>query len=178
MEQFENNVLMRGTLQSFPQFSHENHGKRFYRFFLEVPRLSGAVDVLPVLAELGVLQTLDLSGGSSLRVEGQIRSHNITDESGRHLLIFIFATKMYAEDGQPSMRSGFQEIFAKRLLTEPLRWEGKSVISCWQSREPSGGRIICHVFFGVQPPSDSVAAAYGIGCPFTAECKAECIQSI
>ena len=101
MEQFENKALLRGTLQNLPQFSHENHGRKFYRFYLEVPRLSGAVDLLPVVAELGILQTLDLSGGGSLLVEGQVRSHNITDETGRHLLIFIFATQMTVEDGPP-----------------------------------------------------------------------------
>lgn len=99
MEQFENQAMLRGTMQALPEFSHENHGKKFYRFYLEVPRLSGVVDILPVIAELGVLQTLDLSGGGSIRVEGQVRSHNITDETGRHLLIFVFANQMAAEDG-------------------------------------------------------------------------------
>ena len=50
MEQTENRVVLRGELLGMPEFSHENHGKRFYRFFLEVPRLSGAVDTLPVVA--------------------------------------------------------------------------------------------------------------------------------
>ena len=52
MEQFENQITLRGDLLGLPEFSHENHGKKFYRFFLEVARLSGAVDVLPVVAEL------------------------------------------------------------------------------------------------------------------------------
>lgn len=99
MEQYENQALLRGTMQNLPEFSHENHGKKFYRFYLEVPRLSGTVDILPVIAELGVLQTLDFSGGGSLRVQGQVRSHNISDETGRHLLIFVFATQLTAEDG-------------------------------------------------------------------------------
>ena len=51
MEQFINQVTLRGTLAALPEFSHENHGRRFYRFFLEVPRLSGTVDILPVISE-------------------------------------------------------------------------------------------------------------------------------
>lgn len=101
MEQFENKALMRGTMHDLPQFSHENHGKKFYRFYLEVPRLSGTVDILPVITQWSVLQTLDLSGGGSILVEGQIRSHNISDETGRHLLIFVFATELTAQDGPP-----------------------------------------------------------------------------
>ena len=47
----ENQITLRGCLLALPHLSHENHGKKFYRFTLEVPRLSGAVDLLPVVAE-------------------------------------------------------------------------------------------------------------------------------
>jgi len=101
MEQYENTAQLRGTVNSLPQYSHDNHGKKFYRFLLDVPRLSGTVDVLPVVTEWSILESVDLSGGSSIRVEGQVRSHNISDETGRHLLIFIFASEIVAEDGPP-----------------------------------------------------------------------------
>lgn len=99
MEQWENQITLRGDLAGMPEYSHENHGKKFYRFYLEVERLSGAVDTLPVIAALGVLESLDLSAGSRIRAEGQVRSHNVTDDTGRHLLIFVFATALYAEEG-------------------------------------------------------------------------------
>ena len=55
MEHSENRITLRGSLMALPEFSHENHGRRFFRFTLEVPRLSGAVDLLPIVAEhLGV----------------------------------------------------------------------------------------------------------------------------
>ena len=50
MEHACNSITVRGQLQNLPEYSHENHGRRFCRFYLEVPRLSGAVDVLPVVA--------------------------------------------------------------------------------------------------------------------------------
>ena len=101
MEQFINQIHLRGNLEDLPKFSHENHAKKFYRFYLEVPRLSGTVDRLPVVSELSVLETLDLTAGSSLDIRGQIRSHNLSDDTGRHLLVFVFATEMHAEDGPP-----------------------------------------------------------------------------
>ena len=101
MEQFENQIVLRGDLLGLPEFSHENHGKKFYRFFLEVARLSGAVDTLPVVAELGLLEGLDLLRGERMTVRGQIRSHNHTDELGRHLMIFVFAASVEPEDGEP-----------------------------------------------------------------------------
>lgn len=100
MEQSVNTITLRGTLSDLPQFSHENHGKKFYRFFLEVPRLSGTVDILPVVAEEPVLNSIDLSGGQMLRVFGQVRSHNIRENGTRHLMIFVFAASIIAEDGE------------------------------------------------------------------------------
>ena len=73
MEHSENQIILRGSLQDLPQFSHENHHKRFFRFDLCVPRLSGAEDILPVIASEKVLSQMDLSGGTMLRIEGQIR---------------------------------------------------------------------------------------------------------
>jgi hypothetical protein len=101
MEHTVNQITVRGSLVSLPVFSHENHGRRFFRFYLDVPRLSGAVDTLPVIAQDTQLEQLDLSGGEMLTVTGQIRSHNSRVSGKRHLLIFIFATQLLAEDGDP-----------------------------------------------------------------------------
>jgi hypothetical protein len=46
MEQHENHVTLIGVPIGPQEFSHSNHGRRFYRFPLEVNRLSGAVDTL------------------------------------------------------------------------------------------------------------------------------------
>ena len=101
MEHTANHILLRGTLVSLPEFSHENHGRRFFRFYLEVPRLSGAIDHLPVIAEEMVLHATDLSNGEMLTVAGQVRSHNVRTNGRRHLLIFVFANAILCEDGEP-----------------------------------------------------------------------------
>ena len=96
-----NQICLRGSLLALPEFSHENHGKRFFRFYLEVPRLSGAIDTLPVIAEEGILGTLDPSGGEMLTVTGQVRSHNLRENGQRRLSVFVFAASIAAEDGEP-----------------------------------------------------------------------------
>ena len=101
MEHTVNQITVRGSLQQFPVFSHENHGKKFYHFTLDIPRLSGAVDSLQIVASEEVLNAMDLSAGEMLTITGQIRSHNIRSEGVRHLLIFIFANTIVAEDGEP-----------------------------------------------------------------------------
>lgn len=101
MEHTINQIQLRGELASLPQLSHENHGKRFFRFLLEVPRLSGTVDTLPVIAQEGILNGADLSRGGMITVTGQVRSHNVRGDGRRHLLIFVFATTIVCEDGEP-----------------------------------------------------------------------------
>ena len=99
MEHIVNQITVRGQLCELPEYSHENHGKSFYRFFLDIPRLSGNSDRLPVIISEQLLHTLDPNGGSWITVTGQIRSHNIRTGTSRHLLIFIFATGILSEDG-------------------------------------------------------------------------------
>lgn len=101
MEHSNNCITLRGSLAELPRLSHENHGRNFYRFTLEVPRLSGAVDLLPVVAEETVLAELDPCSGEMLTVTGQVRSHNLKEEGVRRLKIFVFAATVTAEDGPP-----------------------------------------------------------------------------
>ncbi len=101
MEHTTNYITIRGSLLELPVYSHENHGHRFFRFVLEVARLSGAVDLLPVIAEERLVQAIDPCGGEMLTVTGQIRSHNRRTETSRQLLIFVFASSIVAEDGEP-----------------------------------------------------------------------------
>jgi hypothetical protein len=88
-------------LEALPEFSHENHGRRFYRFTLLVPRLSGTVDRLPIVAEDRLFEELDPDGGEMLTVTGQVRSHNVRTDTGRRLLIFVFALSICVENGEP-----------------------------------------------------------------------------
>ncbi len=99
MEHPFNTITLRGSLMALPEFSHENHGRRFYRFVLEVPRLSGAVDLLPVIAPQQLVLALDPTAGDMLCVTGQIRSHNRRTDGVRHLMIFVFADTLAVEDG-------------------------------------------------------------------------------
>lgn len=101
MEQVTNQITLRGSLLSLPRLSHENHGKKFYRFTLEVPRLSGTADLLPIVAEERLIESIDPDAGEMITVRGQIRSHNVRSKGVRHLLIFVFAASITVEDGEP-----------------------------------------------------------------------------
>ena len=87
-----NEVLLAGTAQDAPALSHENHGARFYRFSLEVPRLSGQADVLPVL--LPEDRLLPLGPGDPVRIQGQLRSFNNRSGLGNRLVITVLAREL------------------------------------------------------------------------------------
>lgn len=86
-----NTITLVGVPTSRPEYSHTNHGRRFFAFELEVARLSGAVDTLPILASEALLATTEVTQGSCLRITGQIRSHNSRALTGRRLIISVLA---------------------------------------------------------------------------------------
>jgi len=95
-----NYIILRGFLHSKPAFSHENHGRQFYRFLLLVPRLSGTEDILPVIAARELMEKTDLNGGL-IEITGQIRSFNNRSDTGRKLIISVFAESITFCDGEP-----------------------------------------------------------------------------
>lgn len=101
MEYIINHIRLCGTLDSAPVFSHENHGRRFYSFYLAVERLSGAQDRLRVLADLALLNEADCAWGERVLVTGQLRSFNQITETGRHLVISVYAETLELSDGEP-----------------------------------------------------------------------------
>lgn len=94
MEHTSNRAELRGRFVTLPALSHENHGRKFYTFLLEVDRLSGATDTVRVIVPEDVLHSAELSGGDMVTVRGQIRSHNSHTTGTRKLHIFVYATAM------------------------------------------------------------------------------------
>jgi len=101
MEPTINSAVFCGTMAEAPVFSHDNHGRRFYRFTLEVPRLSGVSDLLPVLAGEDVLAQAELNGGGALHISGQLRSFNSREGLRRRLVLSVFASQIENCDTEP-----------------------------------------------------------------------------
>ena len=99
MTHSQNDVLLEGHPANRPEWSHENHGTQFYRFSLEVPRLSGTPDVLPVLLPGALLDRIDSQG--SLRIRGQFRSFNNRSGVGNKLVLTVYATDIQPGTGEP-----------------------------------------------------------------------------
>lgn len=85
-----NHLLLSGMVEAAPLYSHALQGEEFFRVPLQVERLSGTSDHLPVTLPGRLLQG-EIRPGLWLRVEGQLRSYDRYDEAGRHLLITAYA---------------------------------------------------------------------------------------
>ena len=100
MENAANRAELCGSFLTLPEFSHENHGHKFYQFYLSVDRLSGTPDTLKVLVPEKVLLSAELNG-SMLYVQGQVRSYHEYAPDRRHLRIFVFADWLQSRDAEP-----------------------------------------------------------------------------
>ena len=101
MEHTANRIALTGALDTLPEYSHTNHERKFYRFYLAVERLSGAVDTLPVLAAEDILEQADLFRGERIAVTGQIRSFNNRAPEGRRLILSVYAGSITTTDCEP-----------------------------------------------------------------------------
>ena len=99
-----NLCILRGVLAEPPRFSHQNRDERFFRFALDVSRLSGAVDTVHIIARQGLLDALEPGGGDKLRVEGELRSFNNRSGVGAKLVITVFARAICFDDGEDENR--------------------------------------------------------------------------
>ena len=103
MDDFHRNEAeLEGLVLTAPAFSHENHGTAFYRFLLEVPRLSGQADRLPIL--ISAAQLSPVTPGERLRLTGQLRSFNNRSGVGNRLVLSVYATDTEPPAGQPCNR--------------------------------------------------------------------------
>ena len=86
-----NHLVLVGKVTSDKKFSHEIYGEKFYIFDLEVPRLSGNADIIPITISERLLEKEDLEIDKKIIVEGQFRSYNSYQNERNKLVLTVFA---------------------------------------------------------------------------------------
>ena len=71
-----NHLVLVGKVTSDKTYSHEIYGEKFYIFDLEVPRLSGNADIIPITISERLITDEMLTEGNKLLIKGQFRSYN------------------------------------------------------------------------------------------------------
>lgn len=115
----ENNYLtLVGKVTGEKKFSHEIYGERFYVFNLEIPRLSGNADIIPITVSERIVTDEMLMQGKKLLVKGQFRSYNSYDNEKNRLILTVFAKDVLeVEDNQEDEEN---EMTKKDMVTNEV----------------------------------------------------------
>lgn len=89
-----NRVYVMGEIVSEAKFSHEVYGEGFYEFFVQVMRLSGQADILPVTVSERLIKSSDLKLGSTISALGQFRSYNKLENGKSRLMLTVFVREL------------------------------------------------------------------------------------
>ena len=84
-----NKVYLQGIVSSLPEFNHSVMGEDFYTFNLNVSRLSGKDDILPIIIS-GKMLVHPLSLGEKFAMRGQFRSFNKLVDGKSKLILSVF----------------------------------------------------------------------------------------
>lgn len=119
MENGNNYIDVGGRIVSDFELSHEIYGEAFYRFDLEVERLSGAGDILPVTVSERIVDREAMLPGRLVHIAGQIRSYNSYVEADRRnkLVLTVFARDIELVDGLPEQVPN--DVFLDGYLCKP-----------------------------------------------------------
>ena len=86
-----NHLVLVGKITSDKRFSHEIYGESFYIFDLEVPRLSGNADIIPITISERLITSEEIGIGKKVLIEGQFRSYNSYENEKNRLILTVFA---------------------------------------------------------------------------------------
>ena len=89
-----NYIMLVGKITSEKKFSHEIYGESFFNFDLEIPRLSGISDIIPITISERLIANFDLSLGRQVVIEGQFRSYNTYEDSKSRLILTVFVKEI------------------------------------------------------------------------------------
>ena len=155
---FTNSVVLAGRVCVAAELSHEFCGQRFFTMMISVPRLSGAVDILPLTVS-EILSPLTIEEGSRILADGQLRSYRRFDGERNRLCLSVFCKSL-------------QLVFDENCTSNAVSISGQLLKQPVIRRTPLG-RDICDLLVSVPrafSKSDVVPViAWGINAAAAAE---------
>ncbi len=142
-ETLENNkATISGEIVSDFAFSHEVFGEGFYTTHLSAKRISGVVDVIPIMVSERLVDVKADWKGRQVEIEGPFRSYNKHDDGGNHLILSVFARKFDEfSQGVADMSDDVNEIFFDGYICKEPKY-----------RETPFGREITDILVAVNRP--------------------------
>lgn len=120
-EQENNKVTLSGEIVSNFEFSHEVFGEGFYTAMLASERLSGARDIIPIMASERLVDVKAEWMGQFVKVSGQFRSYNKHEGEKNHLFLSVFVREFeyWHENDSTAYLPDENTIFLDGYLCKP-----------------------------------------------------------
>ena len=93
-----NKVFINGRIASDVEFVYEFYGEGFYEFQVEIPRISGVYDTIPVIVSERIFNTNKDYSGMVVSVFGEYRSFNKRIGDRTSLMLSLFANEIEFEE--------------------------------------------------------------------------------
>ena len=119
MNNQNNHVEIAGKMVSELEFSHKIFGEGFFKFNLEVLRLSNTSDILPVTISERILESTPIHVGDEFRIKGQLRSYNRIVGENNRLILTVFCKQLcFDEEKKPYLN----EISLEGYICKPTTY--------------------------------------------------------
>ncbi|QEK12537.1 single-stranded DNA-binding protein [Crassaminicella thermophila] len=115
-----NTVTIVGEIYSPLVYSHEMYGEGFYSFEIKVDRLSDYSDILPVTVSERLIIDLPIDIGTTVKIEGQLRSYNKYVGGKNKLILTIFARDLSLYDGKEEIKNPNQIFLDGYVCKKPV----------------------------------------------------------
>ena len=115
-----NTITLRGVVISNIEFSHEVFEEKYYKFFVEIKRLSNINDKLPIIVSEKLINVDDINIGDVVYIKGQVRSHNQVIENQKSKLILSVFTKEIQIVGKDEDTSLNDVVFNGYICKSPI----------------------------------------------------------
>lgn len=89
-----NAVKISGEIVSDFTYDHEMYGEGFYKVFVQVTRISGNLDTIPVMVSDRIIDVNKNLTGEMVAIEGEFRSYNKHLLGANKLLLFVLCKKI------------------------------------------------------------------------------------
>lgn len=119
----------------------ESNGETFYELKINVARLSGVVDKIPVTISKNLVesQRFELKKGNKIALGGEFRSRNFQEDGKSHLILTLFAKEFLS--GESIDERETNKIFLSGFLCKKPSY-----------RDTPFGRQICDILLAVNRP--------------------------
>ena len=115
-----NQVVISGEIASEFYFNHEHLGEKFYLVYVDVPRISGTIDRLPVMVSECLINTEENLKGCKANIYGNYRSYNKHDSDKNRLLLTVFALEIEIVEENLKGRDGNKVFLEGTICKEPV----------------------------------------------------------